>query len=121
MELPEEVWQRNRLSDPAVTRSYFISTRRKAHGANDKGVEGEDGDSQNSRNADLIFFYGAIKKSARSQTKRGGAEGRDRTRILWRKPSQTEAHLPAAPPLGTSMSPSSHPAIELPLRTKVFP
>lgn len=101
----EEVWRPNGLlSDSVVTRSYSIQ----AH-----GWEGEGGDSKSSRSAELIFFFRVIQKSARSQTKRGGGEGRDRTQFLWRKPSQTEAHLPAAPPLGTSMSrpqsPSSHP------------
>lgn len=63
------------------------------------------------RSAELIFFFfAAIKKSTRLQTKRGGQEGKDRTQFLWRKPSQTEAHLPVAPPLGTSMSWLSGPA-----------
>lgn len=37
-------------------------------------------------------------------TVRGGGEGTDRTQFLWRKPSETEAHLHVAPLVGTSMS-----------------
>ena len=37
-------------------------------------------------------------------TVRGGQEGTDRTRFLWRKPSETEAHLHVAPLVGISMS-----------------
>lgn len=34
----------------------------------------------------------------------GSWEGTDRTQFLWRKPTETEAHLLAAPLVGTSMS-----------------
>lgn len=43
-------------------------------------------------------------------TVRGGQEGTDRTQFLWRKPSETEAHLHVAPLVGTSMSWFSGPA-----------
>lgn len=42
--------------------------------------------------------------------KSGGWEGTDRTQFLWRKPSETEAHLHVAPLLGTSMSWLPNPA-----------
>lgn len=111
------------LSDPAAMWSHIISTCRKARGKNNRGAEGEDKKSQN----ESLALEPLRNQGAKLQTKRGSGEGRGRTRFLWRKPSQTEAYLPAAPPLGTSMSHLSNPpmaprpAIKLPLRTKVFP
>lgn len=57
------------------------------------------------RNAEFIFSA-TNKKSAclLRTTERGGWEGTDRTQFLWRKHSETEAHLHVAPLLGTSMS-----------------
>lgn len=57
-------------------------------------------------------------------TERGSLEGTDRTRFLWRKPSETEANICTA--LLSWVLPchgflAQHSAIKFPLTTKVFP
>lgn len=55
------------------------------------------------RNWELKTSWGS-KEGLLKTTVTCSWEGTDRTQFLWRKPSETEAHLHAAPLMGTSMS-----------------
>lgn len=69
---------------------------------------------------DFYLLFPGLQRT----TERGGSEGTDRTRFLWRKPSETEANICTA--LLSCVLPchgslARRASIKFPLTTKVFP